>query len=353
MMETKAEHMSKGKIIVVDDTTASLTLLTRTLVMDGFDVRPADSGALALASAEQDVPDLVLLDIRMPEMDGFEVCRRLRLDERTHNVPIIFLSAAGELEDRIAGLSMGAVDYLTKPFYREELLARVRTHVELARLRADLEAAVAERTSDLTDANEKLRQNAEFQRRFLRDVLASVSNGVLTLCHEMDDIPAPLSTPVGDPIVLTFGDSLRELRDRTAEAADKVQLDDARVLDIVTAAHEAGMNSIVHVGAGVAQVTIDEAAGKVQIRVEDTGAGISLEQLPRAAFQKGYTTSGTLGYGMKIMLGMVDSVFLLTGSTGTTVVLEQSCSGGVDDMGATLAFRLAHSDMGVDHTLLS
>jgi len=352
-METKAEHMSKGKIIVVDDTTASLTLLTRTLVMDGFDVRPADSGALALASAEQDVPDLVLLDIRMPEMDGFEVCRRLRLDERSRNVPIIFLSAAGELEDRIAGLSMGAVDYLTKPFHREELLARVRTHVELARLRADLEDAVAERTVELTEAHENLHQNVAFQRRFLHDVLASVTNGVLALCHETAELPSALPTAIGDRIVLTFEDGLRELRERTTEAADRVQLTDDRVLDLVTAAHEAGMNSIVHVGAGVAHVTVDEDSGKVQVRVEDNGPGIALDELPRAAFQKGYTTAGTLGYGMKIMLGMVDKVFLLTGSTGTTVVLEQSRDVDIDDAGPALSFRLAYTDAGDRNSLRS
>ena len=97
-----------------------------------------DSGELALESVQANAPDLILLDIRMPGLDGFEVCRRLKRAPETHNVPVIFLTGAKELDERLEGLRLGAVDFISKPVCNEELLARVKTHVELGRLRAEL-----------------------------------------------------------------------------------------------------------------------------------------------------------------------------------------------------------------------
>jgi PAS domain S-box-containing protein len=133
----------------VDDTAESLRVLTGILQPEGYSVRPANSGKLALASIAARPPDLILLDIRMPDLDGFEVCRRLKEEEATRKIPVIFLSAASDLADRLDGLRLGAVDYVTKPFQREELLARVRTHLELGRLREDLELLVKDRTAQL------------------------------------------------------------------------------------------------------------------------------------------------------------------------------------------------------------
>ena len=143
-------------ILVVDDDLQSLALLAGILSGEGYRVRPADSGALALASIAISAPSLILLDIRMPMMDGFDVCRRIKAREETRDIPIVFLSAARELEERVEGLRMGAVDFISKPFSRDELLARVRTHLELASLRADLERQVARRTAELRLANQRL-----------------------------------------------------------------------------------------------------------------------------------------------------------------------------------------------------
>jgi len=139
----------QGTILVVDDTADSLRVLTEILLPEGYNIRPANSGELALASIAVQPPDLILLDIRMPGMDGFEVCRRLKGDETTRNIPVIFQSAATDLSDRLEGLRLGAVDYISKPFQREELLARVKTHLELALLRGNLEVLVKERTAQL------------------------------------------------------------------------------------------------------------------------------------------------------------------------------------------------------------
>jgi DNA-binding response OmpR family regulator len=135
----------KGKILVVDDTPASLRLLTDILKAVGYEVRSAISGELALRAATSNPPELVLLDIRMPEMDGYEVCRRLKAQPATSNVPVIFVSSISETDEKVQGFGLGAVDFVTKPYHRDELLARVRTHLELNRLRNNLEDLVDER----------------------------------------------------------------------------------------------------------------------------------------------------------------------------------------------------------------
>ena len=160
-------------ILVVDDDSHSLRLLTDTLTGGGYRVRPADSGELALASVGAVAPGLILLDIRMPGMDGFEVCRRLKANDKSRGIPVIFLSAAGQVEDRVLGLSLGAADFISKPFQAPELLARVHIHMELGRLRADLEQQVAERTAELRLANERLCLELEERRRAERELRES------------------------------------------------------------------------------------------------------------------------------------------------------------------------------------
>ncbi len=140
---------TKGKILVVDDTPASLKLLTELLKTEGYEVRSAISGELALYAANNNPPELILLDIRMPLMDGFEVCRRLKAQPKTRDVPIIFVSALSETNEKVEGFELGAVDFVTKPYQREELLIRVRTHLEMTRLRNRLEFLVDERTNEL------------------------------------------------------------------------------------------------------------------------------------------------------------------------------------------------------------
>ena len=158
----------KGLIMAVEDTTDSLGLLANTLVAEGYEVLPADSGELALAALAHNLPELILLDIRMPGMDGFEVCRRLKSEPRTREIPVLFLSALSEAQERVQGLKLGAVDFISKPFRKEELLARVSIHLELARLRADLEKRVAERTAELNQTSEHLRLELDEHKRTLQ-----------------------------------------------------------------------------------------------------------------------------------------------------------------------------------------
>jgi DNA-binding NtrC family response regulator len=120
-------------ILVVDDTSANLRLLTDLLVKHGYRVRPASDGALALKSVAAKIPDLILLDVSMPDLDGYEVCRRLKADETSRRIPVIFISAFGDTQQKVTGFAAGGVDYITKPFEAEEVLARVRTHLQLRR----------------------------------------------------------------------------------------------------------------------------------------------------------------------------------------------------------------------------
>lgn len=129
-----------GTVLVVDDTHTALKLLADILKAAGFQVRPADSGELALASAAGSPPDLILLDINMPALDGYEVCRRLKRDERLKDIPVIFISALSETIDKVKAFGVGGVDYVTKPFDAAEVEARVRTHLELRRQRQLLQA---------------------------------------------------------------------------------------------------------------------------------------------------------------------------------------------------------------------
>jgi len=170
----------------------------------------------------------------------------------------------------------------------------------------------------LRDLTERERAAAQ-QRAFLRDVLLSVTEGHLLLCHTLSDLPAPLVS-FGVPVSLSRESGLRELRRLALDAAEGMAEEGRH--DLVTAASEAGMNAIVHAGGGTGQVLVGED-GTVQVRVEDHGAGIDMENLPKATLSRGFSTKATLGHGLKMMLETAARVYLLTGPTGTTIVLEQ------------------------------
>ena len=146
---------TKGNILVVDDTPANLKLLNSMLRDNGYDVRPVPNGRLALTGAKAIPPDLVLLDIIMPGMDGYDVCRALKTDTNLKDVPVIFISALNEVSDKVKGFKAGGVDYISKPFQTAEVLARVETHLTLKNLRKELES----RNLRLQQVNEALRES--------------------------------------------------------------------------------------------------------------------------------------------------------------------------------------------------
>jgi len=160
------DKKERAQVLIVDDTSANLKLLRDSLEPEDYEIMVAANGKMALRIATANLPDIILLDIVMPEMNGYEVCRRLKENKSTANIPVIFVTVKDEKNSIIEGLSVGGVDYITKPFEKEEVLLRVKNHLEINRLTTmllqknkDLEA----RTEDLTRANQQLRQ--EITRR--------------------------------------------------------------------------------------------------------------------------------------------------------------------------------------------
>jgi signal transduction histidine kinase len=137
-MNTTPPDSYRGNILVVDDTPANLRLLVDILSEHGYKVRPVPNGKLALSAACGLPPDLILLDIMMPEMDGYEVCAQLKADEVTRDIPVIFISAINDVLDKVKAFGVGGVDYITKPFQVEEVLVRVKTHLEMSFLQKSL-----------------------------------------------------------------------------------------------------------------------------------------------------------------------------------------------------------------------
>jgi signal transduction histidine kinase len=139
MTEQKNIKHALAEILLVDDTPANLQLLSGMLKEQGYKVRPVPSGKLALQVSKIEPPDLILLDILMPEMNGYEVCEKLKADNRLKDIPVIFISALSETIDKVKAFSVGGVDYVTKPFQFEEVHARVQTHLELRRQKLELQ----------------------------------------------------------------------------------------------------------------------------------------------------------------------------------------------------------------------
>lgn len=219
----------QGDIMIVDDNPANLKLLEDMLRQRGHEVCSFPRGRLALARAAKVPPDLILLDISMPEMDGYEVCDRLKSTERTSGIPVIFLSALNETQDKVKAFQSGAVDYISKPFQFEEVHARVETHLKLHRLQRELELhnerlekAVAARTRELAEANAQLtildRSKNEFLNLISHEVRTPL-NGLLGVTEIVLE-----GMPVTDA-----NDELRDLFERSRRRLLSM-LDDALLL---------------------------------------------------------------------------------------------------------------------------
>jgi len=175
----------KADILIVDDTPANLRLLSQMLVSQGYEVRAVTSGARALESVSVSAPDLILLDIKMAEMDGYEVCQRLKEEERSRDIPVIFISALDDLQDKITAFQVGGVDYITKPFQLEEVLARTETHLHLRQLQRFLEEANRKMSHELEMA-------AKMQQNFLPHELPKISG------YELKAVLKPARETSGD-----------------------------------------------------------------------------------------------------------------------------------------------------------
>ncbi|WP_437840585.1 hybrid sensor histidine kinase/response regulator [Sorangium sp. So ce1153] len=203
-------------VLLVDDDPGSLKLLSEALAGQPLlTLAVAIDGEMALRQIRREAPDLVLLDAVMPGMDGFEVCRRLKADPATRGIPILFMTVLADTASRVRGLELGAVDYVSKPFVREELVARVRTQLaihaaaralsekneELARAQASLELEVARRTEELRAANERLARELELTRTAeLKVQKAQDELAHLNRVSAMSELAASLAHELSQPL---------------------------------------------------------------------------------------------------------------------------------------------------------
>jgi diguanylate cyclase (GGDEF)-like protein len=188
-VEEAGSHLNSEPaiLLIVDDVDDNLEILGDILSFNGYQVQTARSGEAALKRVQESHPDLILLDILMPGMDGFEVCTRLKADESTKDIPVIFVSSMTDIDSKVRGFKVGGVDYINKPFQHAEVLVRVNTHVTLQRLRKNLEE-----------------QNAELERLANTDYLTKLYNRRRFFLAAEDEFVAAISS--GNPISITLID---------------------------------------------------------------------------------------------------------------------------------------------------
>ncbi len=243
-MANEPVNLKGSKVLIVDDMPANLDLLSQILEQEDYQVSFATSGEQAIKVATLDLPDLILLDIMMPGMDGFETCRRLKSISATQRIPVIFVTGRTDSQDVLEGFHIGAVDYITKPVRQEEVCARVRTHLAkevLIRIRDEL----IEKLRRHNDRNQELLQ---MQQEQLRDAakLALIGERVAELTHEVN-------TPLG--VSITALSSLSELVIRTRQVIEAGHLTRSGLQDFLATTEES---------AGIALANLQRAKALVE-----------------------------------------------------------------------------------------
>lgn len=194
----KSNHPPKAPptILIVDDQPDNLDLLVRILKKGGYNTRPALNGQLALGAVTHTRPDLILLDIRMPELDGFEICKRLKSDPHACDIPVIFISALDEADEKVRAFQAGAVDYISRPFQYQEVLVRVSTHLELARIRNQMAALVHSHTATLKAIYNKLYREITTHQATAQQLRQSKKN-LRTLVKNQKHLSSEMEARIG------------------------------------------------------------------------------------------------------------------------------------------------------------
>jgi len=359
-------------LLVVDDAPANLQLLFGMLKDRGYRVRPVPSGRLALQAARARLPDLVLLDVNMPEMNGYEVCREMKEDPALRAVPVIFISALSEPFDKLEAFSAGGVDYITKPFHLDEVRVRIETHLAMRRLQSQLEA----QNRELGAANERLLALEAARRVLASAIVHDLKSPLAALLGNTQyllgspDVAGETREVLGDMvasangmhrIVLNLLDVARmeeaELTPERREVRVGELLDRARVTAQLTTrmtghglAVEGDLDAVVTVDADLVVRVIEnlldnslkyaprsttirlsaqvDAAGALELRVEDDGPGVPADQRDRiferyARLGRDATTHGRDSRG----LGLAFCRMAVEAHGGTIVVLDRVPTG--------------------------
>jgi len=288
------EARSLGEILIVDDTVESLQLLKHILTDAGYTVRLAQDGAMGLYSVLRRQPDLMLLDIKMPDIDGYEVCRRIKANPVTSGIPIIFLSSLHEKSSLLKGFELGASDYINKPYLAEEVLARVQTHIELRHLRVDLEAKLKARTSKL--------ETEILERQEIEDELRLSQKKLQNLSAHLEDIREKERARIA-----------RELHDEMGQAFTVMKMDIARLSECSNLEDKflkERLNSLLGV--------LDQVADTARSISENLRPGM-LDVLGLNAAVQSHVEKYTLCSGIKCLLTMSHDEFVLDDKLATAL----------------------------------
>jgi CheY-like chemotaxis protein len=322
---------SESSILIVDDNPANLRLLAGILKSRGYRVRPLREGRMVLSSALSLYPDLILLDILMPEPDGYEVCRQLKRNENTHDIPVIFISALNEVVDKVKAFSVGGVDYITKPFQAEEVLARVETHLALRRMQKNLE----EKNSCLQEtqrALEKAKEEAEQANRIKAEFLANMS-------HE-------IRTPLNAVIGLSHLALQTRLTSRQYDYLSKIQSSSYVLLGIINdvldfSKIEAGKLDMENVRFNLEDV-LENLSNLVSLRAEEKG----LELLFRTAEDVPFFLIGDPMRLGQILINLTDNAIKFT-ERGEVIVKTEKISDFTGDSPDKVILRFSVRDTGI------
>ena len=219
------QNLENGVILIVDDNPTNLSVLSQALRGAGLSVRIAVDGESAIEQITHKQPDLILLDVQMPGIGGFETCRRLKADPLTHHIPIIFATALNDIENKSKGFSLGAVDYISKPFEQGEVIARVRIHLQLKQLTETLEQRVAERTAALEQTQIQLVQQEKLSAlgQLMAGVAHEMNNPIGCIINNL----VPAQEYVGDlaKAIKLYQDHCQDLPTAVQDEIDAIELD--------------------------------------------------------------------------------------------------------------------------------
>ncbi|PLS68149.1 MAG: hybrid sensor histidine kinase/response regulator [Cyanobacteria bacterium M5B4] len=295
----------RAVLLIVDDNATNLHVLSDVLDDAGFEVRVAQNGEIALQKVEYDPPELILLDVMMPGLNGFDTCERLKANPKTADIPIIFMTALSETVDKVRGLSLGAVDYITKPFQQDEVLARVKTHLQISRLTKSLaeqnvqlkaevkarvkaeeslkqlmeslERQVEERTKELTLALTNLEQTQ--LQLVQQEKMASLGQLVAGVAHEINNPVNFIATNL-DPakeyveelsrIIHLFLECYPDPAIEVAEALAFVDLDYMLAdLNKIMEAFQVGANMLTNISRSLRTFSRSDSANPVPANIHD------------------------------------------------------------------------------------